>query len=365
MNSKLSELYYDPHTGFTGARQLWINANKKYTLKKVTEWLSNQEGQQIIAASIKSARKYHTIVATGPREYQMDLTFYRQYKRQNNGYIGLFTAINITTRYGYAIPIKSKSLAQVSSAISIFMTKARPRVVTSDNEASFIRIMNNKYLHVKHYTIDPGNKTTTGMIERFNRTIREKITKYMTAFRTKKWIDALPKLVLNYNQSVHRSIGLAPKNVTKAQETIIIQKAKKDGASAIEAFEDFAVGDSVRLLKEKKQFAKGSATFSRGIYTIVGKSGLHFILNNPKGKLLLTRYKHWQLRKINKELLSVAPRNASTTQHSTKKVRSSNRFRTLQMREGTTNDAGVININHRLKPKSKKRRVRKPVRMNI
>ena len=37
------------------------------------------------------------------------------------------------------------------------------------------------------------------MVERFNRTIRELITKYMDAYKTNKYIDVIERLVNNYN----------------------------------------------------------------------------------------------------------------------------------------------------------------------
>lgn len=41
------------------------------------------------------------------------------------------------------------------------------------------------------------------IIERFNRTLRARIDKYMTTHKTKKYIDVLDKLVENYNETEH------------------------------------------------------------------------------------------------------------------------------------------------------------------
>lgn len=48
------------------------------------------------------------------------------------------------------------------------------------------------------------------MIERFNRTIRDKINKFQITFKTKKYIDNLELLVNSYNNSIHSSINLTP-----------------------------------------------------------------------------------------------------------------------------------------------------------
>ena len=51
------------------------------------------------------------------------------------------------------------------------------------------------------------------IIERFNRSLRGKIDKYMTTHKTKKYIDVLNKLVNNYNNTVNSSTGEVPNNL--------------------------------------------------------------------------------------------------------------------------------------------------------
>lgn len=67
---------------------------------------------------------------------------------------------------------------------------------------------------------------------------------------------------------------------------------------AIEEYDTFNVGDKVRVLKKKGKFSKGTDLFSRGIYTIIEKSGLSFKLKNPKGVELDKRYKNWEIKKV-------------------------------------------------------------------
>ena len=46
------------------------------------------------------------------------------------------------------------------------------------------------------------------MIERFNRTIKEKMFKYFSANNTRKYVDILDLLVNQYNNSIHSSIKM-------------------------------------------------------------------------------------------------------------------------------------------------------------
>ena len=45
------------------------------------------------------------------------------------------------------------------------------------------------------------------IIERFNRTLRSRIDKYMTTHKTKNYIAVLDKLVENYNETEHSAIN--------------------------------------------------------------------------------------------------------------------------------------------------------------
>ena len=48
------------------------------------------------------------------------------------------------------------------------------------------------------------------MIERFNRTIKEKMFKYFSADNTRKYVDVLDLLVDKYNNTIHSSIKMFP-----------------------------------------------------------------------------------------------------------------------------------------------------------
>jgi len=43
----------------------------------------------------------------------------------------------------------------------------------------------------------------SSLSERFNRTLQEKINRYMTANDTRKFIDVVPSLVSGYNNTIH------------------------------------------------------------------------------------------------------------------------------------------------------------------
>ena len=52
-------------------------------------------------------------------------------------------------------------------------------------------------------------------MEQFNRTLKGRMYRYFTARGTEDYVFVLPALVNGYNKSRHRSIGMAPKDVTE------------------------------------------------------------------------------------------------------------------------------------------------------
>ena len=67
------------------------------------------------------------------------------------------------------------------------------------------------------------------LIERFNRTIKKKMFTYFSANNTRKYVDVLDLLVDQYNNKIHSSIKMTPKeesrkkNENKVWRNIYIQ----------------------------------------------------------------------------------------------------------------------------------------------
>jgi len=94
------------------------------------------------------------------------------------------------------------------------------------------------------------------VVERFNRTLKERLYCYFTAANMLKFDDVLPDLVEGYNATRHGSIGMAPQDVTWDNEEAVWKrlygprlKGKKNPK--------FKVGDRVRLNKIHRPFEKG------------------------------------------------------------------------------------------------------------
>ena len=96
------------------------------------------------------------------------------------------------------------------------------------------------------------------VVERVNRTLRDKLYGYFTYKNTYRYIDVLPEFVKVYNATVHSTTGIAPGNVRDTDVLTIWNKikGKADQARRLGKLK-FRVGQHVRISKEKVKFAKG------------------------------------------------------------------------------------------------------------
>ena len=98
-------------------------------------------------------------------------------------------------------------------------------------------------------------------------------------YDTTKYIDVLPKLMINYNNSYHSGIKGIP-NMVNNRKLNELNTKKFIQAKTEEKM--FNIGDKVRHIINKKVFEKGHAHWSKTIYTITDKLVHSYILNNGK-----------------------------------------------------------------------------------
>jgi len=136
--------------------------------------------------------------------------------------VGL-TCIDQFSKYGWATIIRNKTGAAVATAFRDIIADGKeemggpPTTVRSDNGSEFISkqfqavLAENK---IKHILSDPHAPTQNAMIERFNRTIKGMVYRYLTHWNLAKISNAsLQKIVANYNTSRHTTTKQTPDGV--------------------------------------------------------------------------------------------------------------------------------------------------------
>ena len=171
--------------------------------------------------------------------------------------------IDVFSKFGWIRPLKDKRGQTVADTFrSIFRERAKrkPKMLWTDKGSEFFNGIMKDLLHkngVKLYTTE--NEEKSSVVERWNRTMKEKLFRMFSANNNTIYFDKLDELVDQYNHRFHSSIRMTPAEASKQQNEkkvfanlfgdLIYAKLKKP---------KFKVGDKVRISKFKRKiFDKG------------------------------------------------------------------------------------------------------------
>ena len=159
----------------------------------------------------------------------------------------------IDIKYGWVVPLKDKKGVSIVAAIQSILKQSntKPNNIWVDKGSEFYNTSFKKSLQdtdiVMYSTYNEGKSFVT---ERFIRTLKSKIYKYMTSVSKNVYIDKLDDIVNEYNNTYHTTIKMKPIDV---KDNTYINTGKKVN----DKDPKFKVGDRVRIPKYKNIFAKG------------------------------------------------------------------------------------------------------------
>ena len=119
----------------------------------------------------------------------------------------MITVIDVFSKYGWMLPLKTKTGVEVANALKEIFKVRKPRSLWVDRGRELFFNRHVKSL-VDLYTTE--NEEKSSVVERWNRTVKERMFKYFTANNTRRYIDIVDRLVQNYNNTKHSSIKMTP-----------------------------------------------------------------------------------------------------------------------------------------------------------
>jgi len=302
INIFMKKIYYND-LNFDGIVELFRKAkiiNKDITRDEVSKWLKSQAVyQQTIERPKIQMPENLPIYTNDPYSFQIDLTFLPKYKEQNDGNYVLFTAINIDTRFSYASYGKDKKGATIINMLNDFLKNALIiHSITSDSGSEFTSKDSKEWFeknNIKTY-FWTGDSHRLGIINRFHRTLKQKLLKYMISTDSTRWIDIMSNLILNLNHTYNRGIKMTPYDASNPMLTsqIILDAIEK--TTKIHNIEPlFKIGDLVRVMKKKKLFNKQDTNYSDQVLTITKVNKNTVTIEDDKGHEYSNVKKKWLL----------------------------------------------------------------------
>ena len=228
------------------------------------------------------------------------------FKDYNDGYTFLLLVIDTFSKYGYLIPLKNKKGETVADALKDIFKKRKPEKLWTDTGREFY----NKDVKDLVELYSTENEEKSSIAERWVRTIKEKMWKYFTDNNTYKYIDALPDLVEDYNNTVHSSTKLTPIDASKKKNELTVwRNLYPDRYKKYNITPKFSVGDEVRITKKKKVFEKGYTTrWTEEIFTIKeirDTNPITYKLTDLKGEEIKGTFYEPELQKTKQQIYRI------------------------------------------------------------
>ena len=312
-NDKLKEeeefakVYYDPTQpeAFAGAARL-IKKFPKSNKAKIKKWIARQPTYTLHKPMRRkfTTRKYK--VPCVNHLWQMDLMEMIPYSRINSGNRYILTCIDVYSRFARAQPVKLKDGKSMVLAIKKMLDKKNtPKSIQTDLGKEFynklVQELFAKY-KINHYSVQSQFKAA--IVERFNRTLRERLNRFFTSQGNKKWLSALPNIINAYNHSSHRTlkgkrpIDLLDNDLNEWKEIHDDDEIRKRRKNT------FPVGTLVRISRiSNSPFRKNfDQNWSEEIFRITAvdskESPVMYVLKDMKDEIIQGKFYHEELQDV-------------------------------------------------------------------
>ena len=236
-----------------------------------------------------------------------DLADMSALSKDNNGVNFLLLVIDTFSKYGWIVPLENKKGETVAEALkNIFKEGRRPEKLWTDKGREFY----NKDVKELLELYSTENEEKSSIVERWIRTIKDKMWKYFTDNNTYKYMDVLDDLVEDYNNTVHSSIKMTPIDASKKKNELTVwRNLYPDRYKINNLTPKFSVGDEVRITKKKKVFEKGYTTrWTEEIFTIKeirNTNPITYKLKDLKGEEIKGTFYEQELQKTKQQIYRI------------------------------------------------------------
>ena len=309
--SSLAEIYEDPRR--TSRDPAVLAKRAGVSIKSAKAFLREQASAQLRQRAVRPPPEAYAPSGAVFGTWAADIVYLRDYAGVNDKRAYLLILIELNSRYAYVRAMTNAKAASAAAAMSDILAQNGADVadgvapilrVRSDNgsefSGEFAELLGSRGIRLEHPEANTHERM--GRLDRFVRTLRGLIGGLFDLTGSHRYIDALPDLIRNYNESPHRGLlpagkGLSPADITPALEkklrTHDLRRADEVRARTDRA--GLVPGSQVRLLMRrtkagsKDKFAKSHlATWSPDVYTVLARQGVNsYLVDVPAGEIAI------------------------------------------------------------------------------
>ena len=301
---RVRKVYYDAKLpgSFGGVAPLARALKQKRD--NVREWLSFEDAYTLHKPVRRKFQRRRTIVGGIDHQWQADLIDVQKLKKNNGGNAYLLTCIDVFSKYAWVVPLKDKMGGTLVQAFQeIFASGRKPLKLQTDKGTEFKNRSVQKLLREKKidFFTTENEDIKAAVVERFNRTLKERLWRYFTKTNSMRYLDVLPDMVYAYNRSFHRSIQRAPLEVNFKNQEDVWQSLYGDSKSTSKR-NKLKVGDRVRISKARRVFKKGylpSWTLELfTVDTVLRTTPTTYTIKDDHGEVLEGSFYEQELQKV-------------------------------------------------------------------
>ena len=145
----------------------------------------------------------------------------------NKGIKYLLCVIDLFSKYAFVVPLKDKKGISIVNAFQSILNKSKrkPNKIWVDKGSEFYNASFKKWLQDNDIIMySTNNEGKSVVAERFVRTLKSKIYKYMTSISKNVYFYKLNAIVNKYNNTYHTTIKMKPIDVKNNTILILIKK---------------------------------------------------------------------------------------------------------------------------------------------
>ena len=201
--------YYERQWGDWLVRNM-INTKLKLGLGVLKNGKSKNWQAELAQELHKPVKRYFTqrrVVNHIDEIWAADLVDMQKFSKWNKGYKHLLMVIDVFNKYAWIKPLKDKTGEIVTEAFkSIFKEGKRLKYLWVNNGKEFynkhLKDLLDKHSITIYWT---ENEEKSGVVERWNRTIKQRMWKEFTVQGNTQYFDILPQLLTKYSNTKHSS----------------------------------------------------------------------------------------------------------------------------------------------------------------
>jgi len=303
MMDYLESVYYDPSKpgSFGGPKALYkavkSEGKRVISMGKIKRWLKSQEVYTMHRRTVRKFKRNKVYVEKMDQMWDVDLMDMNQYAKQNDGTKFVLLAIDILSRFAWAVPLLNKKAPTVQEGFDKLLEKSQPRQpvkIRSDHGGEFVNARMKKWFKTRRILHSvTTNEVKANYVERLIKTIKRRIIKMFQHRNSFKYVDELDDIMDGYNNTYHSSIKRRPASVNSDNEDIVYydlyvvplmrepvkkrskvseKKTNKKKKSTKKSAFRFKIGDEVRISYLRRLFDREyDQTWTGEVFTVADR----------------------------------------------------------------------------------------------